>query len=168
VIPACRGNAFDGDCDHVHEYDHEHPDLGGQTTPDGLNAKCRGHHLQKTHSRWLDDQYRDENGRLVTIFTTPEGLNIPGPAETLEDFFGGLRRYRFADPPAAPPTPREPGVISTSKRDRLAAKYERRRRERERNRDRITDGVDPLNPPRPKRRKKRYPVVPDDGAPPPF
>ncbi|MEP9413382.1 DUF222 domain-containing protein [Gordonia sp. VNQ95] len=168
VIPACRGSAFDGDCDHVHEYDHEHPDLGGQTTPDGLNAKCRGHHLQKTHSRWLDDQYRDENGRLVTIFTTPEGLNIPGPAETLEDFFGGLRRYRFADPPAAPPTPREPGVISTSKRDRLAAKYERRRRERERNRARIADGVDPLNPPRPRRRKKRYPVVPDDGAPPPF
>ncbi|MEP9416826.1 DUF222 domain-containing protein [Gordonia sp. VNQ95] len=168
VIPACRGSAFDGDCDHVHEYDHEHPELGGQTTPDGLNAKCRGHHLQKTHSRWLDDQYRDENGRLVTVFTTPEGLNIPGPAETLEDFFGGLRRYRFADPPAAPPTPREPGVIPTSKRDRLAAKYERRRRERERNRARITDGVDPLNPPRPKRRKKRYPVVPDDGAPPPF
>ncbi|MEP9391727.1 DUF222 domain-containing protein [Gordonia sp. VNK1] len=168
VIPTCRDSAFDGDCDHVHEYDHEHPDRGGQTTPDGLNAKCRGHHLQKTHSRWLDDQYRDENGRLVTIFTTPEGLNIPGPAETLEDFFGGLRRYRFADPPAAPPTPREPGVIPTSKRDRLAAKYERRRRERERNRARITDGVDPLNPPRPRRRKKRYPVVPDDGAPPPF
>ncbi|MEP9415524.1 DUF222 domain-containing protein [Gordonia sp. VNQ95] len=168
VIPACRGSAFDGDCDHVHEYDHEHPELGGQTTPDGLNAKCRGHHLQKTHSRWLDDQYRDENGRLVTVFTTPEGLNIPGPAETLEDFFGGLRRYRFADPPAAPPAPREPGVIPTSKRDRLAAKYERRRRERERNRTRIADGVDPLNPPRPRRRKKRYPVVPDDGAPPPF
>ncbi|MGW5522463.1 DUF222 domain-containing protein [Gordonia sp. NPDC003950] len=168
VIPACRGSAFDADCDHVHEYDHEHPDLGGHTTPDELNAKCRGHHLQKTHSRWLDDQYRDENGRLVTIFTTPEGLNIPGPAETLEDFFGGLRRYRFADPPAKPPTPQEPGVIPTSKRDRLAAKYERRRRERERNRARIADGVDPLTPPRPKRRKKRYPVVPDDGAPPPF
>ncbi|MEP9413437.1 hypothetical protein ABLE92_03665 [Gordonia sp. VNQ95] len=59
-------------------------------------------------------------------------------------------------------------MIPTSKRDRLAAKYERRRRERERNRARISDGVDPLNPPRPRRRKKRYPVVPDDGAPPPF
>ncbi|MGW5521212.1 hypothetical protein [Gordonia sp. NPDC003950] len=33
---------------------------------------------------------------------------------------------------------------------------------------RIADGVYPLTPPRPKRRKKRYPVVPDDGAPPPF
>ncbi|MGW0037784.1 DUF222 domain-containing protein [Gordonia sp. NPDC003376] len=142
---ACTRSSFDADLDHVTEYDHHNPAAGGQTTPIGLNPKCRFDHLHKTHSGWIDDQYRDPHtGRLVIDYTTPEGLILPGPAETMEDFFPGLRRYRFDDPPPAPPgthlkpdgervLDQDPNLSHTH---RLARKLRRRRLERQRNRAR--------------------------------
>lgn len=100
VEPGCDRSAFECDLDHVAEYDRSDPERGGQTAPDGLNAKCRAGHLLKTFGDWLDDQYRDADGRLVIEFTTPEGLSIPGPAETNEDLFpppsAALRRVLMA------------------------------------------------------------------------
>ncbi|NED64513.1 HNH endonuclease, partial [Streptomyces sp. SID10244] len=96
----CGTSAFDCDLDHVAEYNHTDPAVGGQTTSVNLNAKCRPGHLLKTFGDWVDDQYRDQHGRLVTEFITPEGLVIPGEAETNEDLFPGLRRIRYESPPA--------------------------------------------------------------------
>ncbi|MBY6368353.1 DUF222 domain-containing protein, partial [Rhodococcoides corynebacterioides] len=39
--PGCNRAAWDGDLDHITEYDHRNPERGGQTTACGLGAKCR-------------------------------------------------------------------------------------------------------------------------------
>ncbi|MDL9947378.1 DUF222 domain-containing protein [Gordonia sp. ABSL11-1] len=142
VIPGNATSSFDGDVDHVVEYDHADPAAGGQTCPENLNVKDRFFHILKTFGSWVDDQYRDRRGRLRQEFITPEGLVIPGEPENLEVLFPGLRRIRFtsADTPqqrrgspgAPPPDPRPP----SRRRTRLAAKYARREQERERNRRR--------------------------------
>ncbi|MGC4960976.1 DUF222 domain-containing protein [Gordonia sp. DT101] len=142
--PGCATSAFDCDLDHVTEYDHTHPEGGGQTTSENLNAKCRPGHLLKTFGSWLDDQYRDESGRLTTEFITPEGLDIPGEAETNEDLFPGLRRIRFESPPAkAPPPSLPPEHRPVRTGTRAANKHARRRAERSRNRKRNNAGPDP-------------------------
>ncbi len=136
--PGCTRSAFTADVDHVAEYDHARPARGGATSSENLNAKCRAGHLHKTHGNWTDVQYRDEHGRLVTEFVTPEGFVIPGEAETLEDLFPNLRRIRFEQAAKAPPTPRiivperptrQPRTIT----ERTAAKHAKRREERARN-----------------------------------
>ena len=86
--PGCTRSAFTADVDHVAEYDHARPARGGATSSENLNAKCRPGHLHKTHGDWTDVQYRDDEGRLVTEYETPEGVTLPGDAETLEDTFG--------------------------------------------------------------------------------
>ncbi|MFE0750313.1 DUF222 domain-containing protein [Gordonia sp. NPDC058843] len=134
--PGCERSAFDCDLDHVTEYDHESPAEGGATSSDNLNAKCRAGHLLKTHGDWIDEQYRDEDGRLVTEYVTPEGVTIHGDAETLEDLFPNLRRLRFEQAAQAPPSPRTIASEENPPRttNRLAAKLARRRAERARNR----------------------------------
>ncbi|MFT4393442.1 DUF222 domain-containing protein [Gordonia lacunae] len=136
--PGCTRSAFTADLDHVDEYDHARPARGGATSSENLNAKCRAGHLHKTHGDWTDVQYRDDQGRLVTEFVTPEGFVIPGEAETLEDLFPNLRRIRFEQAAKAPPTPRiivperghrPPRTIT----ERTAAKHAKRREERARN-----------------------------------
>ena len=104
--PGCTRSAFACDLDHVTEYDHTDPARGGATSSENLNAKCRPSHLFKTHGDWVDVQYRDDDGRLVTEYETPEGVTLPGDAETLEDTFPNLRRIRFEQAAQAPPTPR--------------------------------------------------------------
>lgn len=134
--PGCERSAFECDLDHVTEYDHTSPAQGGATSSDNLNAKCRAGHLLKTHGDWVDEQYRDEDGRLVTEYVTPEGVTIRGDAETLEDLFPNLRRIRFEQAAQAPPTPRTiaPDDDPRPATNRLAAKLARRRAERARNR----------------------------------
>ncbi|MFE0750047.1 DUF222 domain-containing protein, partial [Gordonia sp. NPDC058843] len=136
--PGCTRSAFTADVDHVAEYDHAHPARGGATCSENLNAKCRAGHLHKTHGEWTDVQYRNDEGRLVTEFVTPEGFVIPGEAETLEDLFPNLRRIRFEQAAKAPPNPRiivperphrQPRTIT----ERTAAKHAKRREERARN-----------------------------------
>ncbi|MED5803461.1 DUF222 domain-containing protein [Gordonia sp. Z-3] len=142
--PGCLTSAWRGDLDHVDEYDHACPHRGGQTTEVGLNAKCRPGHLLKTFGDWVDDQWRDDDGRLVTEYITPEGLVLPGEAETQEDLFPGLRRIRFTAPAQAPP-PHTSATIERSTRvnTRVANKHARRRAERARNRKRVTDAGPP-------------------------
>nr|WP_237421905.1 HNH endonuclease signature motif containing protein [Gordonia sp. SID5947] len=144
VEPGCDTSAFAADLDHVSEYDHTDPTAGGKTTSINLNAKCRSGHLLKTFGDWLDDQYRDDDSRLVTEFITPEGLVIAGEAETNEDLFPGLRRIRFHTPPAtAPPPPSPPGDRPVRAGTRTADKHARRRAERSRNRRRNNAGPAP-------------------------
>ena len=141
--PGCTRSAFTADVDHVAEYDHARPARGGATSSENLNAKCRPGHLHKTHGDWTDVQYRDDEGRLVTEYVTPEGFVIPGEAETLEDLFPNLRRIRFEQAAKAPPTPRiivperqgrqQQGRQPRTITERTAAKHAKRREERARN-----------------------------------
>ena len=88
-------------------------------------------------------QYRDDEGRLVTEYVTPEGFVIPGEAETLEDLFPNLRRIRFEQAAKAPPSPRiivperqgrqQQGRPPRTITERTAAKHAKRREERARN-----------------------------------
>ena len=143
--PGCAQSAFDSDLDHVTEYDRTHPSQGGATASENLNAKCRYGHLHKTFGDWIDTQYRDDDGHLVTEYRTPEGVVIPGNAETLEDSFPNLRRIRYEQPPQAPPAPRViTGDDTPPTNNRLAQKHARRRAERARNKaQRLADQADP-------------------------
>ncbi|GAB2650799.1 hypothetical protein GCM10027169_15990 [Gordonia jinhuaensis] len=136
TVPGCDKHAFAGDLDHVHEYDHDNPAAGGQTTAVGLATKCRMHHQMKTDGVFLDDQYIDANGKAHQIFYTPNGATIHGYAESGDDLFPTLRDITFTNPqppkhpPPQPNTPESP----TRRRPRLADTHARRRQERERNR----------------------------------
>ncbi|MBN0985669.1 HNH endonuclease, partial [Gordonia sp. BP-94] len=145
--PGCTRSAFACDLDHVTEYDHTDPARGGATSSENLNAKCRPGHLFKTHGDWVDVQYRDDDGRLVTEYETPEGVTLPGDAETLEDTFPNLRRIRFEQAAQAPPTPRVIAADNPERtHSRLDAKLARRRQERARNK-RAREELDRLGPP---------------------
>ncbi|NIL80529.1 HNH endonuclease signature motif containing protein [Rhodococcoides kroppenstedtii] len=147
--PGCNRPAWDGDLDHITEYDHTHPERGGQTSASGLGAKCRFHHLLKTFGDFVDDQYPDPS-RLIRTITIPEGRTVLGPAFTGHDVHPGLDTIVFGDSP----TPGKPPPKPTERQrpaPRTEQKHARRRQERHRNRIR--------NAP------KRHP--PDD-TPPPF
>ncbi|GGF34033.1 HNH endonuclease signature motif containing protein [Williamsia phyllosphaerae] len=136
--PGCNRAACDTDLDHTDEYDHDNPERGGQTSPAGLIALCRFHHLIKTFTTWLTDQFVGADGRMRFTVTTPEGLTHDGPAHTGEDVIPGLSDIEFEHPPDEPP----PGARDTDtdeptrRRTRLEDKLARRRTERERNRAR--------------------------------
>ncbi|WP_074922278.1 DUF222 domain-containing protein [Rhodococcoides kroppenstedtii] len=156
--PGCTRPAWDGDLDHITEYDHRNPERGGQTSACGLGAKCRFHHLLKTFGDFVDDQYPDpENpGRVIRTFTIPEGRTVLGPAYTGFDTHPGLDMIVFGDPPATgknhPPAPGEPEP--TRPAPRTEQKHARRRQER--NRNRLRNNLNGVRPPEP------------DDAPPPF
>jgi len=134
TMPGCDQPAWRCDVDHVTEYDHDNPSTGGQTTPDGLAAKCRMHHNLKTFAAdWLDDQYRDPAGRLVSEVVSPEGIRFSGPAETNQDLFPALATITWRDP-LSPPQGPPPESRPKRGRNRLRAKHARRRSEREANR----------------------------------
>ncbi|WP_167323313.1 DUF222 domain-containing protein, partial [Rhodococcoides kroppenstedtii] len=97
--PGCNRPAWDGDLDHITEYDHAHPERGGRTTATGLGAKCRFHHLLKTFGDFVDDQYDDPDhpGRIVRTVTIPEGRTVLGPAHTGFDTHPGLDMIVFGD-----------------------------------------------------------------------
>ncbi|MFW0874321.1 DUF222 domain-containing protein [Rhodococcoides corynebacterioides] len=161
--PGCTRPAWDGDLDHITEYDHHHPERGGQTTTTGLGAKCRFHHLLKTFGDFVDDQYPDPDhpGRIIRTFTIPEGRTVLGPAYTGHDTHPGLDMIVFGDPPGAgkkkPSTPRTPTPGEpepTRPAPRTEQKHARRRQERHRNR--LRNNLKGIRPPEP------------DDAPPPF
>ncbi|WP_072681194.1 DUF222 domain-containing protein [Rhodococcoides corynebacterioides] len=161
--PGCTKPAWDGDLDHITEYDHAHPERGGQTTATGLGAKCRFHHLLKTFGDFVDDQYPDPDhpGRIIRTFTIPEGRTVLGPAYTGFDAHPGLDMIVFGDPPGAgkkkPSTPRTPTPGEpepTRPAPRTEQKHARRRQERHRNR--LRNNLKGIRPPEP------------DDAPPPF
>ncbi|WP_072681300.1 DUF222 domain-containing protein [Rhodococcoides corynebacterioides] len=152
--PGCNRPAWDGDLDHITEYDHAHPERGGQTTATGLGAKCRFHHLLKTFGDFVDDQYPDPDhpGRIIRTFTIPEGRTVLGPAYTGHDAHPGLDMIVFGDPPDAgkktPPTPRTPTPGEpepTRPAPRTEQKHARRRQER--NRNRLRNALNGVAPP---------------------
>ncbi|GAB2647338.1 hypothetical protein GCM10027169_14740 [Gordonia jinhuaensis] len=136
TVPGCDKPAFAGDLDHVHEYDHDNPAAGGQTTAAGLATKCRMHHQMKTDGVFLDDQYIDATGKARQIFYTPNGATIHGYAESGDDLFPTLRDITFTnpEPPKHPPPQQNTPESPTRRRSRLADTHARRRQERERNR----------------------------------
>ena len=135
TVPGCDKPAFAGDLDHVHEYDHENPAAGGQTTAAGLATKCRMHHQMKTDGVFLDDQYIDATGKARQIFYTHNGTTIHGYAESGDDLFPTLRDITFTNPEPPKHPPPQPNTESpTRRRPRLADTHARRRQERERNR----------------------------------
>ncbi len=156
--PGCTKPAWDGDLDHIIEYDHRNPERGGQTTACGLGAKCRFHHLLKTFGDFVDDQYPDPDhpGRIIRTVTIPEGRTVLGPAYTGHDTHPGLDMIVFGDPPGAdkkkPSIPDEPEP--TRPAPRTEQKHARRRQERHRNR--LRNNLRGIRPPEP------------DDAPPPF
>ncbi|WP_068104618.1 DUF222 domain-containing protein [Rhodococcus sp. PBTS 1] len=152
--PGCNKPAWDGDLDHITEYDHTHPERGGKTSATGLGAKCRFHHLLKTFGDFVDDQYPDPDhpGRIVRTVTIPEGRTVLGPAYTGFDTHPGLDMIVFGDPPATRPP--SPGTEPTRPAPRTEQKHARRRQER--NRNRLRNNLNGIRPPEP------------DDAPPPF
>ncbi|WP_344716750.1 HNH endonuclease signature motif containing protein [Gordonia defluvii] len=133
TIPGCDQPAWHCDIDHVEEYDHTNPTTGGQTTADALSTKCRLHHNLKTSDNgWLDDQYRDHTGRLISEVISPEGIHFPGPAETNTVLFPALETITWHTP--RPDTTPPPAQRITRTRNRTKAKHARRRAERATNR----------------------------------
>ncbi|GED96375.1 HNH endonuclease signature motif containing protein [Gordonia crocea] len=132
TTPGCNQPAWTCDIDHTTEFDHHHPHLGGQTTPDNLTTKCRLHHRLKTFGTgWLDDHYRTRTGHLTHETVTPEDIHLPGPAETNTTLFPTLDTITWHQPP--PPTkPSNPKHHRPH--DRTKTKHARRRAEREANR----------------------------------
>lgn len=97
-----------------------------------MKALCRFHHMLKTHTTWLDDQYVDAEGRTRTTVTTPEGRIYDGPAWTGEDLFPALQRIIWDD--SSPSARRNKPDNPLRTQSRIAAKHARRRQERMRNR----------------------------------
>jgi hypothetical protein len=52
VFPWCSHPARRCQMDHVHPYDQQHPDRGGQTASDNIAPLCLKHHRLKTRGRW--------------------------------------------------------------------------------------------------------------------
>ncbi|QHN32733.1 DUF222 domain-containing protein [Gordonia amarae] len=146
TVLGCEAPAWSVDLDHVTEYDHQHPERGGRTEPLGLNGKCRFHHLLKSFSHWVDDQFLGPDGHTIRVWYTPEGVRIAGPPEDNTALFPGLKRVRFAVP--ATGSLRELIDQPMRERTRTAAKHARRRHERELNRaDRaVGPGYRPAHP----------------------
>lgn len=132
--PGCDKPAWNADLDHTREYNHHCPDDGGHTHPEGMKDFCRFHHLMKTHSDWLDDQYPDPTGRTRLLFTTPGGRTYHGPAWTGEDLFAGLRHIIFDNTTTTTLTNPPPPTPATRQHTRTQAKHVRRHQERMRNR----------------------------------
>ena len=105
-MPGCTRPAWSCDLDHITEYNHDNPAAGGRTHPSGIADKCRFHHLLKTFSDFLDDMVLDDQGRPHTTFVTPEGLVLPGRADSVIDVIPTLGRVRFVDPGTHHPPPR--------------------------------------------------------------
>lgn len=77
AVPGCeRPTAFAAEDDHILEYDHEHPDQGGQTSLWNLHRLCWAHHKAKTAGQ-IDPERdpREDPGR-------GDGTTTAGPLET--------------------------------------------------------------------------------------
>lgn len=132
-VPGCDQPAWNCDIDHVREYDHDDPAAGGQTSLDELGVKRRMHHNFKTFAEgWVDDQYRDQDGRLVSEVVSPEKVRFPGPAETNADLFPSLNTIAWHDPDPSATAPAD--QPKRRPRDRTKDKHRRRRAERAANR----------------------------------
>ncbi|WP_371791018.1 DUF222 domain-containing protein [Streptomyces sp. NBC_01471] len=77
AFPSCRMPAQRCDLDHVKEFDHAHPESGGQTVPENLIPICRRHHLMKHRGNWTVTR---DSVTGITTWVSPTGhiyLNTP-------------------------------------------------------------------------------------------
>ncbi|MET8682560.1 DUF222 domain-containing protein [Streptomyces sp. NPDC004647] len=70
AFPSCQMPTHRCDLDHIHPFNHHHPEAGGQTTPENLMPLCRRHHLLKHRAGWSVERDRT-TGR--TTWTAPTG-----------------------------------------------------------------------------------------------
>ena len=126
AVPGCtRPTALGAEDDHIHEYDHEHPDRGGPTSLENLHRLCWHHHQMKTAG--LIDPTREPvdpaaparpqttTWQLGTDLrtTTQEATDLltPRAARLLEHAWAEHQRKRSEAsspriiPPASPPPP---------------------------------------------------------------
>lgn len=95
------------------------------------------HNLKTFGSGWVDDQYRDSTGRLLSEVVSPEGIRFPGPAETNSALFPSLDTITWHAPDLSEAAPRSLDHHKPRNRrpqSRTKAKHARRRAEREANR----------------------------------
>ena len=86
AVPGCtRATVLAAEDDHIIEYDHDHPDQGGQTSLWNLHRLCWLHHKQKTAG--LIDPARDP----VEDPARGDGTTTAGPLETTWDIGRDIR-----------------------------------------------------------------------------
>ena len=65
AVPGCSTIVTtSGESDHIEEFDHQHPDRGGPTSPENLHRLCYSHHRLKTLG--LIDPIRNPNTGITT------------------------------------------------------------------------------------------------------
>lgn len=75
AVPGCTRNVCTvGEADHIEEYDHEHPERGGQTSLENLHRLCWKHHDMKT--RGLLDPVREPDGSTTWSVAGTARLNV--------------------------------------------------------------------------------------------
>ena len=78
-FPGCSVPAHKCQLDHVHRYNHEHPQKGGPTTTANLHCLCSKHHNVKTTGAWDVTLHPDGSeiwtslGDGHTVMTAPNG-----------------------------------------------------------------------------------------------
>lgn len=99
AAPGCtRPTAYAAEDDHIEEYDHEEPDLGGRTSLFNLHRLCWLHHAWKTKDlidvwRWpIDDP------------SEGDGTTTPDPLRSVWDLGDGLRTPTLEDTDLVSPT----------------------------------------------------------------
>lgn len=140
TFPGCAKRAWRCQIDHVTEFDHDHPEDGGQTCACNTDLKCLFHHLLKTFGDWVDDIYIDEDGFTHVMYRTPEGLVFDSGGYGNERLFPELLNIRFKDPPprkqsAVTGKNSGPGSGPLRRRPRTEEKHARRLYERKKNRE---------------------------------
>ena len=66
AVPGCTRNTCTiGESDHIEEYDHRHPENGGQTALENLHRLCWNHHDMKT--RGFLDPVRESDGSTTWL-----------------------------------------------------------------------------------------------------
>ncbi|WP_246956546.1 HNH endonuclease signature motif containing protein, partial [Brachybacterium sp. Marseille-Q7125] len=76
AVPGCSTIVTtSGESDHIEEFDHQHPDRGGPTSPQNLHRLCYSHHRLKTLG--LIDPIRDPNTGVTTWTARTRGRSRP-------------------------------------------------------------------------------------------
>ena len=75
VFLGCPIPATHSDLDHIEEFDHDNPHLGGLTNERQLAPLCRNHHNLNSHGGWR--YHRNPDG--TWIFTSPLGRKYYRP-----------------------------------------------------------------------------------------
>ena len=133
-FPSCRQPVWKCDLDHRKAYDHQNPELGGQTDPCNLDPLCRRHHLMKHHSDWSPQRQPDGTMKWTsptnhTHIDPPREITLPGellmPTPSPRTSIGSADEEHHSRCTAtSTDTFDQPGVLSRSYAIRLANREE--------------------------------------------